>query len=311
MTASIDLKIAVIVNPRSANGRTGKIWPAIEQTIRDEVGVLDVFHTARPWHAQELTQHALRNGYNRIVSVGGDGTHHEVLNGFFDGYLPINPRASFCILPSGTGSDFARTVGYRRWQDAVPAILGTKSIRIDIGRATFSLANGTKDVRYFMNVADFGIGGAVVDRVNRSSKRFGPFVTFLWGLLSTLPRFRAPMVEIDIDGTPVSQRTLNVMIAKGRYYGGGIHVAKQATLTSGQFEVIIVNDLSLWTALRSLPILYSGAYIEREDLVRCFRATRIVAQSSEVVLLDLDGEQPGRLPAAIELLPSALELVIG
>jgi diacylglycerol kinase (ATP) len=287
------------------------VWPEIESAIGRELDDLAVYHTEHPWHAKELTQQALKNGFTRIVSVGGDGTHHEVLNGFFEGYLPINPKATLALVPSGTGSDFARTLRMTNWRDAVPRITGAKTRRIDIGRATFTIANGSTDVRYFMNVADFGIGGAVVERVNKSSKRFGPFITFLWGVLSTLPRYRAQHVRLQIDGAVLEQRTLNVIVAKGEYYGGGIHVAKEARLDNGTFEVLIINELSLAKAIWNLPRYYSGSYVQREDLVRYFRATRVVAQSDERVLLDLDGEQPGQLPAAIELLPAAIELVVG
>ena len=302
-------KTAVLVNPKSANGRTGKAWRRLEPRIRETIGEFTLLVTERPWHAAELTRKALHEGHDRIVSVGGDGTHHEVLNGFFDGYLPINPEASLAIFPHGTGSDLARTLGVWREEDAFSVLERHEIRHVDIGRATFTLPGGSTDVRYFINVADFGLGGAVVANVNGSSKRLGPFLTFLGGLLRTLALFKNPMVRLQIDGEHLEQRSVNVIVANGRYYGGGIHVAREATMASGTFEVYVLGDVRFWKALWNLPRFYSGTYVERTDLVRRFKASRVVAQSDERVLLNLDGEQPGLLPAVIEILPLALPLV--
>ncbi|MCC6694223.1 MAG: diacylglycerol kinase family lipid kinase [Candidatus Hydrogenedentes bacterium] len=296
------------MNPKSANGRTGKAWPRLEPRIRAVLGDYTLLVTERPWHAAELTRRALHEGHGRVVSVGGDGTHHEVLNGFFDGYLPINPEASLAIFPHGTGSDLARTLGVSREEDAL-AVLEQHVIRhVDIGRATFTLPGGSTDVRYFINVADFGLGGVVVANVNGSSKRLGPFLTFLLALLRSLVTFENPQVRLQIDGEHLDQKTVNVMVANGQYYGGGIHVAREAAMASGSFEVYVLGDVGFWKALWNVPRLYTGTYVDRTDLVRRFTASRVVAQSDERVLLNLDGEQPGLLPAVIEILPSALPL---
>jgi len=301
-------KTAVLMNPKSANGRTGKAWPRLEPRIRAVLGDYTLLVTERPWHASELTRRALHEGHDRVVSVGGDGTHHEVLNGFFDGYLPINPEASLAIFPHGTGSDLARTLGVSQEEDAL-AVLEQHVIRhVDIGRATFTLPGGSTDVRYFINVADFGLGGVVVANVNGSSKRLGPFLTFLFALLRSLVTFKNPQVRLQIDGEHLDQKTVNVMVANGQYYGGGIHVAREAAMASGSFEVYVLGDVGFWKALWNVPRLYSGTYVDRTDLVRRFTASRVVAQSDERVLLNLDGEQPGLLPAVIEILPSALPL---
>ncbi|MCC6486149.1 MAG: diacylglycerol kinase family lipid kinase [Candidatus Hydrogenedentes bacterium] len=296
------------MNPKSANGRTGKAWPRLEPRIRAVLGEYSLLVTERPWHAADLARRALHEGHSRIVSVGGDGTHHEVLNGFFDGYLPINPEASLAIFPHGTGSDLARTLGVSREEDAL-AVLEQHVIRhVDIGRATFTLPGGSTDVRYFINVADFGLGGVVVANVNGSSKRLGPFLTFLLALLRSLVTFENPQVKLQIDGEHLEQKTVNVMVANGQYYGGGIHVAREAAMASGTFEVYVLGDVGFWKALWNVPRLYAGTYVDRTDLVRRFTASRVVAQSEERVLLNLDGEQPGLLPAVIEILPSALPL---
>lgn len=303
--------VAVVVNPRSANGRTGKRWPVIGQAIKDLIGDFTLLRTEGPNHATSLVQEALREGHDRIVSVGGDGTHYEVVNGFFNEGVPVNPRASLVILPCGTGSDLARTLGLSRDIDAVPLVNGARTVKADVGRVTFACADGEKGVRHFINVADFGAGGAVVDQVNRTGKVFGGFLSFLTGIVATLVTFRSPALRLQIDGEQVEQRCLDVIVANGRYYGGGIHVAPEARLHSGVFEVFVINDIGFLKALANLRTFYTGALKTRPDLVHCFRATQVIAESDETVLLNLDGEIPGKLPATFELLPSALNLVVG
>ncbi len=305
-----ETKIAVIVNPSSANGRTGKRWSGIEQSLRSVLGDFTTLITKRPGHAVELTRKALQDGCELIVSVGGDGTHCEVVNGFFEGNLPVNPAAAMAIFPHGTGSDLARGMGVRNPEDTLRMLAERKMAKIDLGRVTLTLPHGGTQVRYFLNIADFGIGGAVAERVNGHTKRLGPFLTFLSAVLRTLLTFRNPVVSLQIDGTMMETRTINVIIANGQFYGGGIHVARDARMDDGQFEVYVLGDIRLLTALRYLHTFYLGTYIRYPHLVQRFKATRVVAQSDERVLLNLDGEQPGQLPAAVELLPAALQFIV-
>ncbi|MCC6797560.1 MAG: diacylglycerol kinase family lipid kinase [Candidatus Hydrogenedentes bacterium] len=303
-------KIAVIVNPMSANGRTGKHWREIETRLRKVLGDFTTFTTKRPGHAVDLTRRTIQDGYDLIVSAGGDGTHCEVVNGFYEGNLPVNPAAAMAIFPHGTGSDLARGMGVRKIDDALAMLRARTITKVDIGRVTLTLPHGGTQVRYFLNIADFGIGGAVAERVNGQTKRFGPFLTFLYAVLRTLLTFRNPLVSIQIDGELFETRTINVIVANGQYYGGGIHVARDARMDDGQFEVYVLGDIRLLTALRYLHTFYLGTYLKYPHLVRRYTGTRITAQSDERVLLNLDGEQPGQLPAAIELLPAALPFVV-
>ena len=304
-------RIAVIVNPVAGGGRTGRRWPQLHETMKEVLDDFTVFHTKYRGHATVLTKQALRSGYTRIVSVGGDGTHHEILNGFFDDYLPINPAASLAIVPQGTGSDLARTLGIYKSRDAIELIRHGKSMRVDIGRVTFTREDGERGVRYFINIADFGIGGAIVKRIEGSKRRFGTKVAYLWALLRTLATYKVQHMTVQVDGEVFEDEFLDVIVANGQYYGGGIRVAREAELDSGHFEVICVPRVSFWEALPNLLKLYDGSFVENPRWARTFKGTRIVAQSRDEVLVDLDGEGPGTLPAGIELLPAALKLVIG
>ncbi len=304
-------RIAVVVNPCSANGRTGKRWPAMGAALRQALGGYTLLLTESPGHATELVRKALREGHDHIISVGGDGTHNEVVNGFFEDDSLLNPEASLAIVPAGTGSDLARTLRLPRGVDALPYVVDRRFTRADVGRVRYTTPDGEQDVRYFINIADFGAGGEVVKRVNRTSKFFGGFLSFLWGSVSTLALYENREIQIEIDGVELSGRINNVMVANGQYYGGGMHVAPHARLDSRAFDVYVIGDVGKAEAVVNLPKLYRGRLLRKPDKVRYFRASRVLADSSQEVLLNLDGEQPGRLPVTIQLLPSVLKVVVG
>jgi len=232
-------KTVVIVNPRSANGATGRKWPAIRNTIEREFeDRFDVVFTESPLHAIELTRHHLQKGYERIIAVGGDGLINEVVNGFFEEDQNLFPRAVLGILSVGSGGDFIRTMGWERdLSSGARRLNGTQTKSVDVGRAIFHNAQGGKETRYFLNVADFGSGGAVVEKVNRTSKALGGSLSFLWGILSTLPRYKNKEIYFTIDGGEEKPAILNnLIVANGQYYGGGLKPAPDAAIDDGLFQ---------------------------------------------------------------------------
>ncbi len=301
-------RAAVIVNPRAANGRTGKQWPRIESQVRQALQEFTPLITEGPGHAEELTRNALREGHERIVSVGGDGTHHEVVNGFFEGDKPVNPDAHMAILPQGTGSDLARTLGITMGAGALEVLGQDHALAADVGRARFALPGGGEKSEYFLNCAHIGMGGEVANRVNRTTKAFGGFASFLWGVVSVFLTHRSKNMRLDIGDATLEQPCQDIIIANGRYDGGGMHVAPQAKLDSGVFEVYIIGDVSRLQGIANMHRLYKGTLKDRTDIVRYIRTERIHAESDEPVLLNLEGEQPGQTPVTIDLLPRALNL---
>lgn len=302
-------KIAVVVNPYSGNGRTARHWPKIAALIREQVGDFTFLETKHPGHATELVRQALRAGHDRIISAGGDGTHHEVINGFFDGLMPIAPRAAMAVLPMGTGSDLARTLRMPKGPAVIPHLVSDRVVAADLGRVTFTLPEGGQDFLYFINTCHIGMGGAVVSRVNRTSKKYGGLFSYLWGTLLTLAAYENPYLELEIDGVQIDQVCRYVVVAKGQYDGGGMHVAPNAQIDDGVFDVYIIGDTSRTFCLMHLDAIYRGQLLDFPDKVKYMPASRISARSGQTVLLTLDGEQPGQLPAVIEIVPKAINIV--
>ena len=146
-------------------------------------------------------------------------------------------------------------------------------------------------------------------RVNRTTKRFGGFTAYLWGVLATLVTYRNAFLQIDIDGEQYDQVMRDLIIANGQFDGAGMNVAPLARLDSGRFEVFLIENIGLVQSILNIPLLYKGRLTEKTDYVRTMSAHRISVRSNEIVYVNLDGEQPGQLPAVVEVVPKALRIV--
>lgn len=303
---------AVIVNPRSAHGRTRKHLPYLQYTLEERLAEPLFLVTESPGHATALVRDALWRGYTRIISVGGDGTHFEVVNGFFDGARAINPDAVLVVLPFGTGSDLARTLSIPKGRRSLDFVTSQNVIRADVGRITCTMEKDRGEVmNYFMSTCRIGIGGEVVDLVNAQSKAYGGFLTYLWGTLQALWRYRDKPMEIWIDGLRIQQVVKELVLANGQYDGGGMHVAPNAQLDDGLFDIYVIGPIGLADALLNLPKIYRGQLRKRPDVVKYFRGRVVKVSSPECVKIQTDGEKPGVLPATVEILPKAIRVVTG
>jgi YegS/Rv2252/BmrU family lipid kinase len=306
-------KIAFIVNPNAAKGSTGKEWPRIKTVAENRLGPFQAYITAKPTEATQFARMALRAGAGLVICVGGDGTLNEVVNGFMgeDGH-PVRPAADLGFIPSGTGCDFRRSALVPRdVEEALDLISSSEARPIDLGRLEFKDHNGTRAQRYFLNVTSFGLGGEVDERVNRGGNLFGGFVSFIWATLVSLLVYHKKHIRLKVDAAFDQHVTIwNVAVANGQYHGGGMWVAPAASLIDGLFHVTVVGDLSLPEVFRELPNLYNGK-IYQVKKVRTVTGKRVEAYSDQHVLLDVDGEQPGRLPAVFEMVSGTLRFITG
>ncbi|TLZ73620.1 MAG: diacylglycerol kinase family lipid kinase [Methanobacteriota archaeon] len=299
-----------IVNPASSNGKTGRRWRAHGADLRRELGgAFDVHRTERRGHATDLARDALAAGARTVVAVGGDGTLNEVVNGFLaDDGRRRSQDARLAFLPVGTGSDFARTLPMPRSAQALARLLREGRIRnVDAGRCEF-LEEGVRRSRYFINIAEFGSGGAVVDRVNRTTKILGGRMSFTIAILRTLPKYRNTRVGYEADGGGPHEAIVNdFVVANGRYFGAGLLPAPTADLEDGLLDVVVFGDIDFKTARRNLPALRRGEHLTMKE-VTTFRCRSIVVRSHEE-MIDLDGESVGRHPLRFEVLPKAVPIL--
>ena len=311
---SADERTLFIVNPRSAGGKTKRNWPEIEKIARDKLGgLVSTRMTEGPGHATELTTTGIKEGYDLIVSVGGDGTNNEVLNGFFadDHGTLVDPNVAFGFLPAGTGCDLAKTFEISpKDPRAGLARLASGEISVDVGCCSYTSHTGEQESRYFLNVAGFGANGDVVARVNKSGKKLGGFGTFAVATIASLLSYDNQRVTYSVDnGDEVTERINTMFVCNARFVGGGMIVGPEARMDDGVFDLTLIGDISRMNAFGNGRLLYSGRIYEHPQSQH-IRAKVLKARplDRDPVLIDLDGEQPGRLPATFQIHPSVLRM---
>jgi diacylglycerol kinase (ATP) len=302
------LKTKVIVNPESNRGRTRKRWTEIRAGLRHFVREFKVEFTEKPLHATDLAREAIKDGTELVIGVGGDGTMNEIANGFFEDRRIINPEATLGLVPSGTGCDLVRSLNIPvGLKGALQVLTDAPAVRMDVGRVRFTANGGGQDERYFLNVADFGLGGEVVREVTerRLQRKASSYVRCL---VTTMLRYRNKRVRIRVDGRDLPDGEYLIgAVANGKIFGKGMKVAPDARLDDGLFDAVLVRGFRFFEFCRHGWKLMNGTHVTHPKVsVIRGRTVEAWADGADEVLLELDGDQLGRLPATFEIAPRNL-----
>ncbi len=297
----------VIVNPVAGACSTRRKWPRISKLLRHVGLSFDYEYTEGVGHAIEIARAAASDGYRYVVAVGGDGTVNEVANGIL--YSTGSSNTSLGVVSTGTGSDFVRSVGIPRdYTVACSFLTGSRRLVIDVGVVEYK-SKGQSLQRFFVNAAGVGFDAAVVEATERLPKYFGGTIPYVAGLLRTLFGYRNKSVVVHLGNKVEAKRILSVVVANGCYFGGGMHIAPQAELNDSLLDVMTVGDIGKFELLKALPMVYKGTHITHPK-VRMEKATHIIIESSERILVHADGELLGEGPASFWLMPVALSIVV-
>jgi len=292
----------VIVNPLSAGGSTGEAWPQIASDLRSHFGSFRAVFTKHRGDAAALASEAARKGAKLIIACGGDGTISEVANGI----LSSGKDAELGILPSGTGGDFRRTLEIpARSRDAARILRIGRSVRIDVGRVSYTDQEGRDATRYFVGVASCGMSTKVIERVKTED------VSFVNALLKTAMRNEPVRLLVQLDDSHERHLVVsNLCVANARYFGGGMKIAPDAKLTDGKLDIVSIGDLSAMKIFTSAPRVYTGSHLSMPEVSHAL-ARKIAVRASDraaEIPLEVDGELPGRLPATFQIIPEALRV---
>lgn len=331
----------VIANPVAGRGRTGRELAGLLRALRAALGELDVAVTERPGHATELAAAAAAGGRPLVVSVGGDGTLNEVVNGLLGGRAagaatggpaaPAAPVPHLGFVSTGTGSDFCRSLGLEHGIDAAIGRLAAGHERaVDVGRARFTGRDGRPLKWLWLNVLSAGIGG-LVDIYQKAAPSFvgGRLCYGQAAIRGIIACRRVPLrCRAVLPGGETHESVLAahaIAICNGGFFGGGMHIAPGAAPDDGILEVVSFETRTRLKLVRRFATIYSGTHLQEEgvNLLRC----RSLELSPEVASggtdgvtggraprpgrhglypLDVDGDPRGDVPLAVDLLPRAL-----
>lgn len=289
------MPVRLIYNPVAGEGKGLKVFKTLEPHLSE--WEIEAVRTEGPKHATALAQSVAQQHDMTVISLGGDGTHHEVING-----LMPNPHASFGVIPAGTGNDFVRVLSYPTDPvENLKAILTGSSQRFDVGHIADT---------YFLTVAGIGFDAEVAGWVNSRKKEGNGTWVFIRGILHNLFGYRSEILQSEFNGEVRQQNTFMMAIGNTPFYGGGMKICPQAFPADGQFQVIWIKRIAAWRVLPLLLRVFTGRHVERPE-VTTYSTSELTVNGPERLWVHADGELLGHLPVKVTLIPSALNVKIG
>lgn len=295
------MKIAFIINSRLVDPRKIEDKFNAENNFDFEFSFLPTMHAK---HAEELTLYAIEKGCKWIVSVGGDGTLNEVINCIIKNNFAQDVKVA--LLSYGTGNDYALSINTTNSpRKLLKAIYSQQVIKVDVGKVT----SQKEGIRYFINVADAGLGGEVTQKISTSGNPFGKWVYYK-AIFTTFFSFKRPGLKITTPDSTFRRKVLTVVIGKGISFGGGYRITYDAKLDDGKFFVVIVGDVSIFTYLLKLPWILRGKKIDHPK-IQYFKTSKISLEnlSDFECFLEMDGEPSFACPVEVECLPKVISML--
>jgi len=301
----------VLVNPNAGNRKGKKDWEKISSLMTEEGLNFTAKFTEKKGHAIPLTLEGIEEGFRKIITIGGDGTLNEVVNGVLTNSFCPTQDITLALIPVGTGNDWGKMFGIPLdYEKAIKVIRNENLMLHDIGLLNFF--DGTeKKTRYFINIAGLGFESVVVRRSNiqKEKGRSGKAI-YLYNLLMSLLHYKNTKVEIYIDNKKTIANVYTINVGNGRYCGGGMMLTPDALPDDGILDVTVINDIGKIEIIRNLKKLYDGTILShpKADSYKC---KNIKVSSDSMIYVQADGETLGHTPAEFSILPGKINVVIG
>lgn len=292
----------------SGAGKAGEDWPSIKEKLH--AAGLNFEYALSSAHRETITQtiSAIENGYKKILSVGGDGTLHHVVNGIFQQNKVETQEIETSIISIGTGNDWVRYYNFpNNYDEAINIIKHAKYVHQDVG--VLSYENGNKK-EYFMNFAGIGFDAYVVEHT-ADLKKYGAGA-YYYGLLKSLFQYNNVTLEVYADGNLIAkEESFVAIIGLGKYIGGGMKMCKNALLDDGFLDLTLGKNLSKFEITTLLPKLFSGNFLDhpKVEAVQC-KSVQVKTNGDISIKAETDGELIGVGDFEIEIIPKALKTII-
>ena len=307
-----DTSWIAVINPNAGGGKVAREWPVLSNLLKDKGFVFEEMFTTHRYHAVELVIYALKRGFRNFISVGGDGTLHEVVNGiFYQKEVPVD-EVTLAVLPAGSANDWTRMYKIPKDYDrAVDTIIEGRTVRQDIARIEYSQA-GVRNSRYMVNVAGIGLDANICYRCNIAKNKgdSGEMAYVKAAFKALLGRTCTP-AKVVVDGRSFfSGKMFSVAFGIGKYSGGGMMQVPDAVADDGLVNVRVAAKVSKIKFLLLFKSLFKGIIYKVKE-VSHIMAKRVTVITRRPDRVEIDGEVVGTTPMTLEVIPQALRVVVG
>jgi len=282
----------------------------IETTFADYPFAIHL--TTHGGHAAQLAAQAIQAGATIIISIGGDGTLNEVINGIINGCSQQNldtRNIVLGVLSTGSGNDFVKSLPHKHTiKSLFDAIKKGNKQLIDVGAATFSTREGEPTQRYFINIADIGIGGVIAEKLSRYKRWLGAHFTYQRAILSTFLSYSPQWLSVSTDTEEVAIPMMSLVVSNGKYFGSGLGIAPAARLNDGRLEVVMLKNITVVDYVRYLPTIRKCRPVQHPQV--SYSSSECVRIDTQTPLpIDMDGEFVGVTPVVFSVLKEAIFVV--
>ncbi len=290
-----------VVNP--AAGRKGSRYAEVVSEA-EQLGLnATIRESNSPDHLKELVAKAVSAGAKRFISVGGDGTAHLVLNTLMA--TEPHERFTLAIVPDGSGSDFVRTFGHSR--SIREGLARCAREEVDLYTVDVGVVAGTFGKRYFLNALNVGVAAASAARAD-SLPRWTGSARYTAAFWIALWRFTNAAVAVGVDHHAFDGDAINVVVANGQFFGGGMNIAPKAVLADGRMDVQIFRGPRR-QAFSVMPRVLMGTHLTHRGVQR-LTGSEIDIAVPDSWPVEADGEILGNGSVQIHVLPQAIDFVI-
>ena len=296
----------IIVNPSSGNTNFKKSWETITYFLKLKNINFSYSFTEYRKHEEILVDKAIKQGYRNIISVGGDGTLHHVVNGIMKQRYIKTSKMKLGVIPLGTGNDWIKTYNIpNSIEKSINVIVKNTTVLQDIGCIT--LLNGKKE--YFNNLAGTGYDGYIVNKLT-SLKKIGSIAFLISGLYG-LFFYKNKKYEIKINNLSLNKKCLMILIGLCKYSGGGLQITKNPNPLDGLLDVTVVKNFSFFELLFNIPNLYNGKIVNHKKVIN-YKTKKIIVKniSNNSSFIEADGEIIGINSFYISIMPKAIKFLI-
>lgn len=287
---------------------TTAVAPPVVQQLIDAANRLapgiQVLSTGSVAEFDRFAAMAATRGVRRVIVAGGDGTVMAAVDALADSGIEIG------LLPLGSGNDFSRTFGHpAEIGPALQVALGSAIVAIDVGVIHYRDEGFRSRKQRFINIAQAGFGAKIGTKADASRRWFGVSNTLKAGLLRAWRKLKTARMRLVVDGVDMgNEYTANLIVGNAQYFNRGLRPLPQARLDDGLFDVIRLRNMSRQDIARHSHA--PGGIPLNHPEVDYWRARRVEATSDDPVPIEADGDLIGWLPAAFQVEPRALHLVV-
>ena len=302
---SQDPKTMLVVNPHAGKGKGLKTFAAVRELLGERIKTMEVMVSDYAGHAFQIGRDAAKNGYERILSIGGDGTPFEIVNGLYAEGRPPQP-IELGMIPAGTGNSFLRDFSGISWRRAMENILGGKSRKVDLVEIYYLRDN--QEVRqYYLNILGVGLIADILKLTNEKLKGFGS-LGYSLAVMMRLAKGMNNRMLLTADGEKIELIDSALVISNSKFTGGGMKIAPMADTQDGLVDVVIFQGVNRRDILNIFSHVFKGTHVSHPK-VRTLRAAEVTIDSCPQELLMADGELLGMTPLRLKVLPGELAIL--